>query len=68
MQDTIETVTRRVMEAYALMYDDQSADEDREKIASLIESLVQNGETDESRLAVAALSRLRRPDFRMERN
>jgi hypothetical protein len=64
MQATIEIVTRRVMEAYALMYDDQSADEDRKKIALLIQSLVQNGETDEGRLAVSALARLRRPDFR----
>ena len=62
MQASVETVIGRVMEAYALMYDDQSADAVREEIAAFIEWMFHHGETDEARLAVSALARFRKTD------
>ena len=62
MQATVATVTGRVMEAYALMYDDHHASADRDKIAAFIESMFHNGETDEGRLAVSALAHFRKRD------
>jgi hypothetical protein len=60
MQTTVEAATRRVMETYALMYDDDTAEAARASIVSLIETMRKQGETDDNRLAVSALIHLRK--------
>jgi hypothetical protein len=62
MQSVIEAATRRVMESYALMRDDDAAEAVRAKIVSFIEQAWRAGETDDNRLAVSALIFLRTSD------
>jgi hypothetical protein len=59
MQSVIEAATRRVIESYALMRDEDTAEAARAKIVSFIEQAWRAGETDDNRLAVSALIFLR---------
>ena len=60
MRSTVEAVTSRVMESYALMFDDEAAETVRANVVSFIETMCRKGETDDNRLAVLALIHLRR--------
>jgi hypothetical protein len=57
--DTVEVATQRVLQTYALMFDDEKAEAVRETVVEHIERRLTEGETDDGRLAVSALSYLR---------
>ena len=59
MSDAIEVATRRVLETYALMFDNAKAEQARDDVVQYLNKVFSAGETDEGRLAVCGLVYLR---------
>ena len=66
MKNAIEIATRRVLETYALMFDNAKAEAAREGLEDYLSKMFSAGETDESRLAVCGLVYLREKEGRSD--
>ena len=66
MRNAIEVATRRVLETYALMFDNAKAEAVREGLEDYLQKVFSAGETDESRLAVCGLVYLREKEGRSD--
>jgi hypothetical protein len=66
MSNAIEVASRRVLETYALMFDNGKAEEVRESVVAYLEKMYTAGETDEGRLAVCGLVYLREKEGRSD--
>ena len=66
MKNAIEVATRRVLETYALMFDNAKAEAVRESVEQYLQTMFSAGETDESRLAVCGLVYLREKEGRSD--
>jgi hypothetical protein len=66
MKNAVEIATRRVLETYALMFDNAKAEGVREGLEDYLTKMCSAGETDESRLAVCGLVYLREKEGRSD--
>ncbi len=64
MQTAVDIAIQRILKTYALMWNDQRAEEARSRVTEYLQTLFAGGETNGDRLAVCGLVYLREKDGR----
>ena len=64
MQNAVDIAIQRILKTYALMWNDESAEEARSRVTQYLQTLFAGGEIDGGRLAVCGLVYLREKEGR----